>query len=456
MKKASPVHRHTILLLCAAFVFTGFFLLKIKPALLFRHAKDYDYQGLWSPLKDNSGAKKNVTKEKFADLSSLSYLQGYQTAPRETGVTVYDKKAAYKGVNLFTSGHAPEAFLMNMDGNILHKWHYDVTRIWPITPHKGYGTFWVTARPFDNGDLLAIYEYIGVIKLDKDSNLLWAYKANCHHDLDIDEAGRIYLLTAREIRLNDDDAVLDNLITVLDGQGKPLKSISLFELFKKIPDKRFIRSVLAQANKKQKKSRLGPFGMEIPYNDVFHANTIEVLDGRFADRSPVFKKGNILVSILKLEIAVVVDMEKEEIVWLAGPSVWKNGQHNCVLTGKGTMLVFENHYKPGQSRVIEFDPLTQKILWQYTGEPKNQFYSKVFGANERLANGNTLITESCNGRAFEVTPEGKIVWEFFNPHRTGDNNELIAVLLKMNRLPADFPLGWLKKTTAQKAVGRQN
>jgi len=50
-----------------------------------------------------------------------------------------------------------------------------------------------------------------------------------------------------------------------------------------------------------------------------------------------------------------------------------------------------------------------------------------------LPNGNTLITESENGKAFEVTPEGKIVWEFFNPHRAGDNNELIAALYDVVR-----------------------
>ena len=34
---------------------------------------------------------------------------------------------------------------------------------------------------------------------------------------------------------------------------------------------------------------------------------------------------------------------------------------------------------------------------------------------ERLPNGNTLITESDKGRAFEVTHAGEVVWEFWNP-----------------------------------------
>jgi hypothetical protein len=37
------------------------------------------------------------------------------------------------------------------------------------------------------------------------------------------------------------------------------------------------------------------------------------------------------------------------------------------------------------------------------------------GIAQRLANGNTLLTESSFGRFFEVTKEGEIVWEYVNP-----------------------------------------
>ena len=47
---------------------------------------------------------------------------------------------------------------------------------------------------------------------------------------------------------------------------------------------------------------------------------------------------------------------------------------------------------------------------------------------QRLANGSTLICEGCDGRIFEVTADGQVVWEFVNPHvsheagRPGLNN----------------------------------
>ena len=73
-------------------------------------------------------------------------------------------------------------------------------------------------------------------------------------------------------------------------------------------------------------------------------------------------------------------------------------------------------------------------------------YSATCGTAQRLANGNTLITESDSGRAFEVTREGEIVWEFWNPERvTVEGQEYIATLFEVVRLPAGHPLDWLKE-----------
>ena len=55
-----------------------------------------------------------------------------------------------------------------------------------------------------NGELLAIYQAerdtpagYGLVKLSKDSKLLWKYDGRVHHDLDVDEHGTIFTLTER-------------------------------------------------------------------------------------------------------------------------------------------------------------------------------------------------------------------------------------------------------------------
>lgn len=113
---------------------------------------------------------------------------------------------------------------------------------------------------------------------------------------------------------------------------------------------------------------------------------------------------------------------------------------NLVVSGHGTEAILTDmegkilhRGNNGKSKIIEVNPLNQKIAWTYKGTQAQEFFSMTAGTTKRLPNGNTLITESNNGRAFEVTPEGKIVWEFFNPYRAGEDNELIAALYDVVR-----------------------
>jgi hypothetical protein len=97
------------------------------------------------------------------------------------------------------------------------------------------------------------------------------------------------------------------------------------------------------------------------------------------------------------------------------------------------VLIFDNgthrrdHPAP-YSRVIEVDPRTSAIVWEYHDQSLFDFFSPYISGAQRLANGNTLICEGCDGRIFEVTSDGQVVWEYVNPHffvepgRPGLNN----------------------------------
>jgi len=50
------------------------------------------------------------------------------------------------------------------------------------------------------------------------------------------------------------------------------------------------------------------------------------------------------------------------------------------------------------------------VVWEYC--PQGASSLNWPRDADRLANGNTLITDSKNGRVIEVTPEGDVVWEF--------------------------------------------
>ena len=179
-----------------------------------------------------------------------------------------------------------------------------------------------------------------------------------------------------------------------------------------------------------------------PRGDLYHTNAVEVLDGRFADRIPAFREGNVLISMRTQSIVAVLDMVAGEIVWVAS-DLWR-AQHDPKFLDNGNILVFDNKGAKGESRVVEFDPVSRELVWVYEGDRSNGFFTQMCGASHRLPNGNTLMTESDFGRAFEVTPSGEIVWEFVNPYRAGKRDNLIATLFDVLRLAPDFPLDWLE------------
>jgi outer membrane protein assembly factor BamB len=76
----------------------------------------------------------------------------------------------------------------------------------------------------------------------------------------------------------------------------------------------------------------------------------------------------------------------------------------------------EGLYARSTSRVLEIDPVTLKLVWSYTAPA---FFATNISGAQRLANGNTLITEGPDGRLFEVTREGAIVWEYVFPFYSG-------------------------------------
>ena len=100
----------------------------------------------------------------------------------------------------------------------------------------------------------------------------------------------------------------------------------------------------------------------------------------------------------------------------------------------------DNRGAEGLTRIVEFDIETAEIVWEYRGQPDRYLNSPEGGSSAQLTNGNILLTESEQGRAIEITPDGDVVWEFVSPHRGGRNGELVATLFEVQRLlPEDIP-----------------
>jgi hypothetical protein len=390
--------------------------------------------GLWRERPRSAVRPTTEQRQEMERLAALGYVAGTQESAGPAGIVTFDRSAAFSGVNLYCSGHAPEAILMNMEGRVLHRWSFEYGKAFPDAerdPAEFRTDFWRKVHLYPNGDLLAIFEGLGMLKLDKDSNLLWASHNASHHDMAVRPDGKIYVLTRvpRMIpEVDPDRPVLEDFVTVLGPDGVERRRHSLLEAV-----------------------RNSDFSSLMDYSaghgDVFHTNTLEILDGRFAHLSPVFREGNALVSLCNLNAVAIVDLEINRVVWVM--SAMFKSQHDPGFTDDGHLLIFDNSGHRGKSgtfsKVVEVDPLTQQVVWAYLGDEENGFFTQCCGTNQRLPNGNTLITASEPGRAFEVTPDGRIVWEFSSPHRAGDHGKFVATLMEVRRLEPEFPLEWLTR-----------
>ncbi len=374
-----------------------------------------------------------TTPSNLQNMMALTYLQGYFKAPEKTNVTLYNRQLSQKGYSLYSSGHDAYAALIDMKGHILHTWEFDIKKIWPSKKPDAITPFWENIYLYPNGDLLAIYHNGGMIKINKNSQLIWSYDCTAHHDIDVDSDGNIYTLTNDWIKLKDNVLIIENAILILSPEGKLIKKIPFTPLLYRSqnPSAQFLLKRVV--------------GMALKDNqDVYHTNTLQIIDEHNQQsKSAIFKKGNILLSFLTLSTLAIIDPSLDEIVWISGPRIWMEGQHNTQLLNNGNMLSFDNHYKSlkDQSRVVEFEPLSKKIVWEYKAK---DFYSDTHGSQQRLNNGNTLIVEANKGRVLEVTADHQIAWEFLNPNKTGKDNELIAAIFAMYRIDPSTTSSWLK------------
>jgi hypothetical protein len=149
--------------------------------------------------------------------------------------------------------------------------------------------------------------------------------------------------------------------------------------------------------------------------DYFHMNTVNVLpETPLGAMQHTFRPGNLLVCFKHVNQIAIMDKETGGTLWAWGEGVMQWPHHPTMLEN-GNILVFDNGSQRRFSKVIELDPVTGAVAWEYVTDPRKDFFSYSRGSAQRLPNGNTLICEGDRARVFEVTRDCRIVWEWLNP-----------------------------------------
>lgn len=362
----------------------------------------------------------NRGRARLQAMDSLRPTRNYAVS----GVARSESQASCDGYTFYV-GPGAEARLLDMSGATVHSWRLPFRRAWPKPEHLGAdadigAAYWRQAYLYPNGDVLALYEILGttpygagLVKLDKESNLVWKNDANFHHDVDVGPDGRIYALT-QEIDVSERPVkdlpelrppVIQDFLAILTPDGKLQEKISLLGALAGTP----FKGLLAEALRQGRTRPPGRFGD----GDVLHANDVDVLSPPISENFQFGRRGDVLVSLRNLDAIAVLDPKLKKFVW-AITGAWKM-QHDSDLLRNGHLLLFDNlglGEERRASRVIEVDPVLGKVVWQYVGSGEDQLYSVYGSSQQQLPNGNLLVVESMGGRILEVTRLGRVVWEY--------------------------------------------
>jgi hypothetical protein len=226
-----------------------------------------------------------------------------------------------------------------------------------------------------------------------------------HHDVEIGPDGSAFVLSREVLEVATDFGkmpIVDDVVTRISESGERNGTVSFYGMFAHA-----LKSQLRRAWWKRLFSR----DERLKDADFMHMNSIEYVD---RDLGGLATRGTFLICSRDLGLIAFVDLTGQRVVWSWGEGVLDGPHHPSVLPN-GHLMIFDNGAERGWSRIVELDPATSTIVWEYRGSPPEAFFSKSRGGARALPNGNVLITESNRGRVFEVTRAGEIVWEYYNP-----------------------------------------
>lgn len=416
------------------------------------------------------------------------------------GVTVYNPEKCWNGYTIAPISENG-VLLFDMNGNEIRRWNMQA-----MPPKLLKGGYIMGTSGFRHPDY-GMQDGINIIEIDWDGNIVWSFDkyeeiddpgfkkrwmARSHHDYqregnpvgyyvpDMDAkplSGNTLILAHRTIHNSNisDKKLLDDVMYEVDWDGNILWEWSISDHFDELGFDEAAKNVLFRDP--NMRSCDGGVG------DYLHVNSMSYLGPNkwFDGGDERFNPENIIFDCREANILAILSKESGKIVWKIGPDFneskelkklgWIIGQHHFHmipkgLPGEGNLLVYDNGGwagygvpNPGAlkgvknairdySRVLEFDPINLKIIWQLTPSElghtiptdASKFYSPYISSAQRLPNGNTLITEGSDGRLIEVTNEHEIVWEWISPYYGMDKEGKLTtnMVYRAYRYPYDY------------------
>ena len=207
-----------------------------------------------------------LSKTEAKQLDALGYFDRAPTKKPDKRDVTRVEEMAFHGVNLYSSRHRAEAYLIDNKGRVLHKWRA-----------KNRYPSWMHAELQPNGDILVISKLSHVARYNWKSKLLWKRELAAHHDLAVGPDDKLFVITSTAKRyLYEDGAVrlLDNSITTLSKRGRFKKETRFYWLLRSMIPEQRLRRIKRQTAKGTSTRKIF---QENRATDVFHTNSIQIL-----------------------------------------------------------------------------------------------------------------------------------------------------------------------------------
>jgi len=399
---------------------------------------------------------------------------GYPTV-YPTGVTLYRPEKAWSGYTLLQAADV---------GALLIDPHGREVKLWSGLqgfPNKLLPGGQVLGSTGQRDPKVANQDQVDLVQVDWDGKVVWKFDrleevedpgtprrwvARQHHDHQREgnpvgyyvpgqdprtEGGRSLILVHRDVTdpAISDHPLVDDRIVEVDWDGTLLWEWNPHEHFDELGFDEAAKAAL----------RRNPNLVGSGRGDWLHINSLSWVGPNpwYDAGDERFHPDNVIWDAREANLIAIVSRATGKVVWTLGPRYdgseaerkigWIIGQHHAHivprgLPGAGNLLVFDNggwggygdpnpvspdgnkSVRRDHSRVLEIDPTTLEIVWQYTPKEAgfvvpldaSRFYSPFISSAQRLPNGNTLITEGSDGRVFEVTREHELVWEYLSPY----------------------------------------
>jgi hypothetical protein len=330
-----------------------------------------------------------------------------RTHSDETGTRVWNKGQANEGLVIFHTVAGDKILAVNMAGKVISTFDQVPSDYRIYRPGKAGNDNDIYCILKDEDEYRKRY----IACLDDNGTIIWKTQAHHFtHDFHYRQDSERIVSVLREDRTHANVNISNNIICDMNMDGSIEWSWSVLDNLDQLSISNKIETIIKRYE----------------FDNPFHINSVQIVDYPVA--TEIFDETVFLVSSRNMNSVFAIGRDSNRIKFeYSGHTI---GQHHARIlpksyTNNGNLIIVDNGYNflppnrglsRGFSRVIEVDIETKKIVWEYrSDESQPLFFSPIVGSQQRLENGNTVITEGYYGRIFEINRSGEIVWDYVHP-----------------------------------------